>query len=42
MDELTKMELLTFELLVDDDIKMLTELLNRKVKAQGIRRGVVS
>jgi hypothetical protein len=42
VEGLTTMELLTYEILVDGDIKALTELLGRKVKAQGIRKGVAA
>jgi hypothetical protein len=42
MEELTKSELYTFELLVDEDERTLIELLNRKVKAQNIRKGVAA
>lgn len=41
-EELTKTGLLIYELLIDDDTQMLTVLLNRKIKAQMIRKGVAS
>jgi hypothetical protein len=42
MDMLTKAEQLNYEMLIDDDINMLIVLLKRKIRAQGIRKGVAA
>ena len=42
MEGLTTVELLTFEMLLNDDIHMLMVLVKRKIRARGIRRGVAA